>query len=545
MNAMCRSCLCVLFLIGCGPLAAAEEKPSPARSEYDQWVQLHAWKFPTEGPPLKMGVIAIEHDEPQANAQDLIYERKISYGCSVTADGRPYDYWRGPWGSKGGGGEKLPADDLKRLDKLLSKLPDDGGRLPPPNRRLVVQVPEGDHSRTRVYDRANAPDVVWEIIRISQPGSSMATIRSWMPKFQSERDVKVDINNDLLAVSPDAAAIIIAVAPNGLALMDRSFRFRDPATHKELKELPLSYGRNPQGIKFSSDGSLAEIAGKGWGNRHCVVDTRARKIVQEFEEEAVGPYISALEFPQFTADGRYLLFLCYEPDSNGHRTILPRVYDTKTWEKLDKMPGYPENALTCFEAPKAKRAVVLLKGSLMSLWDSERHRQYAKLDKNVQIRQVAFSPDELMVAIATLQEPEGHEWPRWTSRGFRIRIWSMATGELAHELRPFERNICETVVGLQWTADGQYVLAATKSSGSEYDLNIWNSKNGRHRGSLIDCLSPTWGIVTVPDGSRVAAGGNVSGGGYYNRTIRFWDLAAALKQIRAFEDSLAGPKAGK
>ncbi len=132
---------------------------------------------------------------------------------------------------------------------------------------------------------------------------------------------------------------------------------------------------------------------------------------------------------------------------------------------------------------------------------------------------------------------------------YRIRIWNMATGELVHALYPFEQDTCEDVVGLQWTADSQYILAATKtdlaSTGDEHSINIWNARSGRHRVNLIDGLSPAWGVVIVPDGSRVAAGGTVYAGGTDTRVIRFWDLAAALKQIRTFEDSLAGRTAGK
>ena len=46
------------------------------------------------------------------------------------------------------------------------------------------------------------------------------------------------------------------------------------------------------------------------------------------------------------------------------------------------------------------------------------------------------------------------------------------------------------------------------------------------------------GVVMLPDGRHIAVG-HVGGDGCI---IRFWDFAAALKQIRMFEDSLAGPK---
>ncbi len=455
---------------------------------------------------------------------------EIRYGCGIEADGGVYSFRSHSMGTMGGGPTTIPASDQKRLDKLLSKLPDDGARLPHPGRRVVLQVPEGGHCRARVYDRANAPDEILEILRLSRSG-----VRAWVPKFKSEKDVPVNENCGMFAVPP-----------NRIATMDRSGKFWDLATHKELMELPLSYGRNSQGIKFSPDGSLAVSAGfAGWeGNRCSVIDAKTGKVVRHFQEPMVGRQMGILRFPQFTADGRFLLLLCFQPDGNGHVTVLPRVYDTKTWVTRDKLPGFPENALTCIEAPKGKRAVVLLKGSVAALWDRERHREYAKLDEDVQIRQVAFSPDESMVAMATLHERGDGYWPRWTTWGYRIRIWKMATGELVHELYPFEQDACENVVGLQWTADGQYILAATKPSGS-YDINIWNVKSGRHRGNLTEGFSLAWGAVIVPDESRVAVCGGVYLGTKGVQLVRFWDLAAALKQIRAFEDSLAGPRPGK
>ena len=279
-------------------------------------------------------------------------------------------------------------------------------------------------------------------------------------------------------------------------------------------------------------------------------DAKTGNVVRRFEEPEVGNVLPALLFPQFTANGRFLLFVCPQPDDKGHKTMLPRIYDTKTWTRHDVLPDFPANVLTCIEAAKGKRAVVLLKGGVMVLWDCEHHREYARLDKDVQIRQVAFSPDESMVAIATLRDRGDGEWPKWTSWGFRIRVWKIATGEVAHELYPFEQTTCEAVMGLQWTADGKYILAATKLSGSDYDVNIWNAGTGRHRGNLIEGLDPSWAVTIVPDKTRVAACGTTYtlNNKYESKgkeAIRFWDLAAALKQIRAFEDSFVEPKAVK
>ena len=514
-------------------MAGIEADPSQPRTEYAQWVKRYATGSPTgwfPGPdrasnvqvPLKLVVTAIEGDEPQANAELPIF-RQITYGCQVAVDWRVGHFQHDQRGSRGGGYPTIAQDDQKRLDQLLSKLPDDGSFLPPAGRRMVLQVPDGDHFLARVYDRANAPDKVWEILRLSLCG-----IRSWVAEFKSENDLQVGrVHDGILALTPNGQ-LVSAVARGEL-------RFWDSTTHKELKALPLLCNMVPQGIKFSPDGTLAVLT--GWGQSNCcVVDTKTWNVVRDFQEPMVGRYGSKLYFPQFMADGRFLLFLCSKPDVDGHITILPRAYDTKTWEKHDKLPGLPENVLTCIEMREGKQAVVLLKDDILALWDCERHREYSRLDKEVQINQVAFSPDESMVAISTVRQLDCKFSPF-----HRIRIWKMDTGELLHELRPFEQRICENVVGLQWTPDGQYILAATKSHPcfTDCDINVWSVKSGRQRGNLSDGPSNPMGVVILPDGRHIAALGAVSGGG----AIRFWDFAGAMKQIRSFEDSLAKPTA--
>ena len=528
MNAMCRPCLCVLFVVGCISTAMAEEKPKRSQTEYDRWIQPYTTEsrtsfFPVseDAPknvqvPTKLIVTALVGNEAEANEED----RQNSQGCQVAADGRVEFFYEDLRGSKGGGYPTIPDADRKRLDQLLSNLPDDGGHLPPPGRRLVLQVPEGDHFRVRVYDRANAPDEIWDILRIC-----LFHIRSWVPEVAPENDLESSCTTD------DG---IFALTPNGQlvsSVEDRQLRFWDPSTHKELKQLPLPNNILPNVIKFSPDGSLAVLTGYG----DCyVMETKTWKVVRDIQEPMVGRYGGYVYFPQFTADGRFLLLLCSQPDADGNRTILPRAYDTKTWERYDKLPGLPDNALSCIESPKGKRAVILLKGNSVALWDTERHRQYAKLDEDVQIHEVAFSRDESKVAVTTVHK-----------RGtiYRIRIWKMDNGELVRELCPFEQNTCEKVVGLQWTADGKYILAATKADtfGKNCDINVWNVRSGRQRGNLVGGLPHPMGVVLLPGENHIAAGVTDSD----DSAIRFWDFASAMKQIRTFETSLAKPAAGK
>ena len=544
---MKRLALAVMILLGGKPGLAAEndspikrhpaeaaktgEKPSPSRSEYQEWVESYTVRQPfmgwfpeTKGSlkmvqvPLKLVVTSVEDLDQQAGTRKRTILRQISRGSEVAADGRVCFFHWYAFGSGSGGYPLIPDADRKRLDQMLANLPDDGARLPPSGRRLVLQVPEGDRFRARVYDRANAPDEIWEVLR-----RSLCRIRSWVPEFASVSELRI---------GPGDSNGFIALTPGGQlvsAVADGPLRFWDAGTHKLLKDSHLPCRVIPEAIKFSPDGSLAVLTGKGGGGC-CVLDAKTWKVVREFQEPRVGRHVGVLRFPQFTADGRLLLFLCSQPDAEGNRTILPRAYNTRTWERYDKLPGLPDSALTSIEEPTGRRAVVLLKGNVVALWDNELRRQYAKLDDGAPIDQVAFSPDGSMVAIATKHKEV-------YGGAYRLRLWKMRTGELVHELGPLERRRCESVTGLQWTADGRYVLAATNG---QFSVNIWSVLSGRHRGSLVgDSLNHATGVVVSPDGRHVAAGAAA----YPDSKVSFWDLAAALNEIRAFEDSLAKPDA--
>ena len=324
MNAMCRPCLCVLFMIGCISLAKADEKPNPKRTEYDRFLQPFTAKAPSEV-PLKLIVTAIEGDEAQAGTQEPDISREVSYGCEILADGEVQNFHREAVGGMGAGTNTIPADDQRRLDKLLSKLPDDGARLPPPGRRVVLQVPKGGHCLARVYDRANAPDEVLEILRLSR-----SSVPSWVPEFKSERDVPVAGNYVYYGMT--------GMPPNRLAIIDRSFKYWDPARPKELEELKelkeLPYGRNPQNIKFSPDGSLAVFVSEPTG-RCCVMDTKTWEVVRNFEDQWLGGTSERFDSRSLRQTGVFscssatsLIAMVVEPPS--HECTIPRLGRSET-----------------------------------------------------------------------------------------------------------------------------------------------------------------------------------------------------------------------
>ena len=409
---------CAVFLIAGCSSSAADDRSSPSRAEYDKFVQPYTEKARSFGQakgPLKMIVTAIVDDGPKARWQD----GETRFGAEVATDWHVYNFDLSPFSAKSGTASNwnITGADQRRLDTLLSHLPDDGRRLPPHDRRLVLQVPHGDHCLARVYDRANAPDEVCEILRLSLSG-----IRSWTLTFKSQSDLSTGDD------SPDG---IFALAPKG-QLVTGALKLWDPVTHKKLSEVPLSAGFTwANSIMFSQDGSLAAITdvfGKG-----CVLETKTWKVIQDFSQPFGGSRQPSL--PHFTADGRFLIFPCHQRDAEGHITIVPRAYDTKSGQMYDKLPGLPDNAVACIEAPRRKRAVLLLKGNSMVLWNSERRIKYAKLLEHVRIKEVAFSPDESMVAVSTGRDGEDG------GTIDNVSVWRMDSGDLVHRLRPFEAEL--------------------------------------------------------------------------------------------------------
>ena len=187
------------------------------------------------------------------------------------------------------------------------------------------------------------------------------------------------------------------------------------------------YYELPTRVKFSPDGSLRCLpAGAGENASLAYWRPRRGESFSTFRSRWSGD--TSARFLSRNSRQTDVISCSCAPSlmPRGHKTVLPRAYDTKTWEKRDRPPGLPENSLTCVESPKGKRAVVLLNDDVVALWDAERHRLYATLDKNVQIREAAFSPDESMVAMATVNPQKGGPWR------LRTRVWKVDSGRSVH-----------------------------------------------------------------------------------------------------------------
>ena len=148
---MCLSAVCCIalacWLAIVGPSEAEQPSLSPEARAYQQWVSRYAREKPEsmrssdQGGKVKLIVATVEGDETSTPGDGVYPARRASIaGAELSTDGHVWGFMESAFGSKGsGGGSPVPAEDMKRLDELLTRLPGDGQRLPPPGRRVLVQ----------------------------------------------------------------------------------------------------------------------------------------------------------------------------------------------------------------------------------------------------------------------------------------------------------------------------------------------------------------------------------------------------------------------
>jgi len=508
--------LSVIGIWGNPSSAAPLDVPTDAagvNSDYQQWIDRYAPRSfsgycikKREQTDFQLVVTAVIGDGKDDGEEDrLLQDRLVVFGLELTVDGHVQYFSRSSFSHKGGGGgEPIPQADMKRLAELLERLPDDGGTLPPAERKLLVSTPLGG---SQVYDRANAPDEVWEVLRLAR-----SNIRSWVPLF--EVDSRIDASNHqhggFFCLSPDGEKILFTSANGPL-------QFWDTTTHELLAESQSKSGLGKD-LVFSANGELMAVGG-GWGE--CIVyETKSWQPILGFSEPMIDGKRFGLIAPRFLQDGRYLLMHISEPAL--------RFADVETGERLDGLPKVPEDAVQFFPSPTERLAVVRMNSDRVLLWDVDAKHQLAELERGCSLSEVSFAPDENLVAIVTNKLEEGQ-----TRTTLRVRIWDATTGQELHELRPFQLATIEHLEGIVWTPDGRYCLLVTKSDSffSTRGISVFNAETGRHCGEFAGGGTRVKGIAILPEQGRLAAG-------FDDGKIRFWNLEDGLKQIASFEDSL-------
>jgi WD40 repeat protein len=480
--------------VALSPPAVFAADTGSEKAEYEAWIASHGHKEMTatqldgKNHPLRLMLFGVKNEGTES---EFMERREVTAGGDLLGFSGTLHF-----GNLAGGGKKLPADTLARLDELLATLPDDGGRLPPLNRRVLIQYSVGGKMVTRVYDRGNLPDAALEIFRLSN-----YDLEVYLPRIkpQSEIDARGYEPDGFLCLAPDHRQLLFTG-------MNQPLQVWDLTSHELVREIR---GLGSRDIALSPDGSEAVIGDSG-GSDVLDMHTWEHRRVRELAGKA-----------QYLPGERPVLVLAYRREL--------KFYDSRNWQPVDRLPEIPPDAVQYVPAAKSGRAVVAFKDGTLALWDAKEQRTVARLEAHAVLNQAAFSVDESLVAVAArVTEPKVREG--------QIDIWETVTGRKVQSLRPFEKGIDASVpvTGLIWSPDGEYLLAGTVAVRpyGETAVSVFNLKTGRHRGQFI-CAHRINGIVLLPDASQLVVGCTAG-------KIQFWDFPAAMKQIKAFEESL-GP----
>lgn len=150
--------------------------PSSA-ADYAQWTKSWAERPITnsipDGPGLKVVVTIVKGEAPLSATTKMTPVERLyqAYhiriiGSEIATNGSCRCYFSSNTDARVVPLRQLSADQLKQLDELLARLPDDNMTLPPPGQRIVVQVLEQDHWRIHVYNGAAMPPEIHSILAL-------------------------------------------------------------------------------------------------------------------------------------------------------------------------------------------------------------------------------------------------------------------------------------------------------------------------------------------------------------------------------------------
>jgi hypothetical protein len=473
-------------------ISEQEGQVDPQRAGYESWIRDYRKEALGgalgDNHEIKFGVTVVEGDdlpiEPKtASVLGPLY-RVVHYGYAVSTEGTVSYFYVSSLGVKGGGPSELPAEDFEKLSRLIEELPDDGSKLPPPGRRVVVQVASGGGLLARVYDRANLPQSVLEVLRLSH-----SQIRPITLTFPAEKNWAL---SDFSQTGIPADAI----------------RLRGPDV-EETTILAISPG-NSFFIRQVQHDTAAVV----------VTDSDPAHVIHTMREaQTEGRRSIGIYHAEFAPDGRYLLLLSTLP--------AVRIYDTLSWERVVTLPELPPSAVSYFASSDWRSGVFANASGEVALWDAQSRREIAKLDTDGKLSAVSFSPDDSMFATTS-----GHENKDMSST-FHLRIWNSTTGEMIHELRPFEESARDDIGDPIWSPDGKYLMATVRDNpmGSNHDIGIWSLRSGRFRGQFSGCVYSSDPLSVVLHHNKL-----------FERCrdgmIFMWDAAGAFGKIAEFENNL-------
>jgi len=491
-------CLPILILTAICCLRPTQSSEKSAKDTDAQHLLYESWIHDYRAGPLrgalgieqreiKLVITVVESDDletdPQTGAIFGPSIRTSFYGCAVSIDGTISYFQRSPGGAKGSGVTTLPKDEFERLNELVGQLPEDNSKLPPIGHRIVLQVTVGSGVLARVYDRANAPETVLEILRLSHSGIRPLT----------------------LDFPPQKKWPLSELSQTGTP--ENAIRFRGP----DMEETTI--------LAISPDGYLTVRQVLHDTPAVTITDSNPSNVIHTLRVPQPGNRFVGITDAQFTPDAHYLMLL----------TTLPaiRIYDTKDWQEVGSLPDLPAKASLYYPSSDWKYGIAVYANGDVALWDTQSRRQVAKINTGGGVSAVSFSPDDSMVATTSSHENRDH------SSTLHLRVWNVLSGEMVAELRPFEQITNGDIGAPIWWPDGRYLLATVRDNpfGSNHDIGIWGVQSGRFRGEFSGCVYSADPLSIVLHEAKL-----------FERCrdgmIFMWDAGAAISKIAAYENSI-------
>lgn len=487
------------------PSAQCVLRTGDSQADYQSWIRDYR-SGPLPGNLLdhhqiQLAVTVLDGDDLQP-ATNYPFSCGVTTSISIGSNGTISWSRRTPDAFQGGGPSTLSAKDLRILQPLLAKLsahpPEDDSRLPPPGRRVVLQVSRKREVVARVYDRADIPESVLEILGLAGATQGPLTMR-FAPDLVTTRD-----DFDARGIPPQTLGL-------------RTPHPADPIT-KGLRADTVT-------LAVSLDRTLVVTRYLPFDGRVVVTDAKKSAVVHEEADGILKDrrwiYVS---HAWFTPDGKFLLLLTNLPEM--------RIYDTETWQRVDALPELPAAAVAYYPSRDWKRGLAVSPAGAVELWDAPTRGKVATLDLDGNLDSVSFSPDDSLFAVTSVRQNKDQ------SSTFHLRIWQTSTGKFLREMRPLYYFAHDGTGVPQWWGDGKYLMAETREGRfGGYVVGIWNTDSGKLRGGLSGCAD------SINDPFAVSLVGQILYDWCPDGKLLTWNAADAIAKIGEFENSLKPPPA--
>lgn len=412
--------------------------------------------MPVGGEPVELRITSTQFIEstqrPNDNPKYYCLMHTVSVSALISAKGERWESRSGPFGTQGGGGDTLPAEDFARLEKLMNSLPNDARRVPPLDDRILVQVDLAGIATARLYDRRKLPDEVIELIRLTRCRIPIPLLVIDPTRTLTEGEAKrlglPEPEKEGPHISPDGS---ICVADDFVT-----------------KTLTVYEGGIWQQSCYSSGGRIAHV-------------------IQEFwQPDEYGGYLLNEEF---SPDGRYLLV------SWGNR-VGALLYDTSTGQPVSDPHLFPQNLKEYLHTPDWDLGIAVTDKGETLIWNQRQRRVLSMLPglgdfeappvfhdqqgrlayttPRAEIRSAEFSPDRARVAIYSGTDETAK---------LRLSIWDVASGQKLRDLWPITWMSYASGMPLWW-GNGRWLIAPFAGQFTQGGSGLWDAQTGRFVGAF-------------------------------------------------------------